>query len=254
MRPVLQPQPIQSDCPDGDGESNGTDSAADESSARDHDPTLSKAPMKPGEEWANALSHGGACLAAVILGVMLVAKAWRVDTTMGIACAAYAVSVVGTFLASTLSHTVFRQPWLNRFRAWDQAMIYCMIAGTYTPIIIAHAGPTNRIWLSIAVWTAALTGFVAKVALRHRINGISTVTYLMLGWFPAVPLIGQVPRALALGMFAGGVLYSIGVIFLINDRRFRYAHVVWHAFVMAAAFVHYRCIDWYCVDLAMASS
>lgn len=205
------------------------------------------APLKPDQEWANALSHAIASLISIALGCSLVGAAWDLGMGMVIACTAYAISATGTFVSSTLSHAIHRQPWLNTFRAWDQAMIYLMITGTYTPIVAAHAPDNTRAILMTLIWIAALAGFASKVAMRHRINSISTVSYLLLGWFPAVPLIGQVPSQLAWGMLGGGLLYSIGVVFLINDAKVRYFHVVWHGFVMAAAFTHYMVIRQFCL-------
>ena len=200
-----------------------------------------------GEEWANAVTHGAAALASIFAGWFLIDLASNESVGLALACVGYVLPVVGTFTCSTLSHVFHRQPWLNRFRAWDQAMIYTMIAGTYTPIVFRYAADSVRTPLLLAIWIAAGSGFVAKVALRHRINSISTVTYLLLGWLPAIPLVGQVPRPLVAGMIIGGLLYTIGVAFLINDMRLKYLHAVWHLFVIAAAAVHFVSIWWFVV-------
>lgn len=219
--------------------------SVDREEANESDETavsLGEAPIKPDQEWANALSHGIATAAAIVIAITLVRKASGISTGMAIACAAYSITVIGTFASSTLSHAIFRQPWLNTFRAWDQAMIYMMITGTYTPIVAAFAPNWSRAILLVLIWVAAIAGFLSKTAVKHRVNSISTVSYLLLGWLPALPLIGHVPTPLAWGMLTGGVLYSLGVVFLITDHRVKYFHLVWHGFVMAAAFVHYRVI------------
>lgn len=204
-------------------------------------------PLLPGQEWANALTHGIAAIAALIIGGGLSVAAVGKDAFLAFACLAYVGSAAGTFASSTLSHAIHRQPWLNRFRAWDQAMIYLMIAGTYTPIAVVYAPPGVRTPLLVAMWAAAWSGFIAKVLLRHRINSIGTASYLALGWLPAIPLAGNVPQPLVAGMLAGGLLYTIGVAFLLNDRKFPYFHAVWHLFVMAAALVHFVAIQRYVV-------
>ncbi|NND96893.1 MAG: hemolysin III [Pirellulaceae bacterium] len=204
-------------------------------------------PLRLDQEWANALTHGIATAGAVALGGYLAVVAAKVSLGLGIACVAYASSAIGTFCFSTLSHAIHRQPTLNKLRAWDQAMIYTMIAGTYTPIAFRYAEEGVRTPLLIAIWAAALTGFLLKVAFRHRINSIGTISYLLLGWLPAIPLAGQVPSSLVWSMAVGGVLYSLGVVFLVNDSKFRYAHAVWHLFVMIAATCHWLGIWWYVV-------
>ncbi|TWT56172.1 PAQR family membrane homeostasis protein TrhA [Allorhodopirellula solitaria] len=205
-------------------------------------------PIQPEQEWANAWTHGIAALVWLAITVWLVTRASQVNTGLAIACAAYGASCIGTFTCSTLSHTFLERPRLDRFRAWDQAMIYLMIIGTYTPITYQLADPKYRLVLLTAMWGLALWGFVNKAILNHRIHTMSTATYLMLGWLPAIPLFGRVPMDLFGYMLAGGVIYSVGVLFLINDSRVKYFHAVWHLFVMTASIVHLIGIVKYVVD------
>lgn len=194
-------------------------------------------PWQAGQEWANALTHGLAAVGTIAVAIPLLAATQT--TGMMLACGAYMASVFGTFTCSTLSHLVRPSPLLIRLRSWDQAVIYTMIAGTYTPLIYRFADDGVRPWLLGAVWIAAGYGFLGKVALKHRVNSISTVTYLALGWLPAIPLFGRVPGNVVMWMFIGGILYTVGVGFLINDRKVRYMHVMWHLFVIMAALAHY---------------
>ena len=205
------------------------------------------APLLPGQEWANALTHGVAAVAALLVGVALISDAVTRDWFLAFACLAYVGSATGTFTSSTLSHAIHQQPWLNTFRAWDQAMIYLMIAGTYTPIAVRFAPQPVLIPMLTTMWLAAWAGFFAKVFLRHRINGIGTASYLLLGWLPAIPLAGHVPGDMVSAMLLGGVLYTVGVGFLLSDRKVPYFHAVWHLFVMAAATVHFLAIQAYVV-------
>ncbi len=206
-------------------------------------------PIQPGQEWANAWTHGIAAVVWVGLTVWLVTRASHVNAGLAIACALYGASCIGTFTCSTLSHTFLERPRLDRFRAWDQAMIYLMIIGTYTPITYQMAEPRYRLLLLTAMWGFALWGFVNKAILNHRIHSISTLTYLLLGWLPAIPLYGRVSLALFAYVLAGGVIYSVGVLFLINDNRVKYFHAVWHLFVMTASIVHFVGIVKYVVPV-----
>ena len=96
-------------------------------------------------------------------------------------------------------------------------------------------------------WPQAAAGFLAKVALRHRINSIGAISYLLLGWLPAIPLAGQVPSELAWSMLAGGVVYTVGIALLMNDNKVKYLHAGWHISVMSAAAIHYLGILYYVV-------
>ncbi|KAA5540298.1 hemolysin III [Roseiconus nitratireducens] len=214
---------------------------------RPHADVHAGAPVRPDEEWANAATHSIACAGTVLLGATLLSAASAEGLGLTIACGLYLVSVFGTFAFSTLSHSILRQPMLNTLRAWDQAMIYAMISGTYTPIIYRFAPDAVRMPLLIAIWVAALTGIAGKLLMRHRVNNITTVGYLLLGWLPAIPMYGHVPSAIAWGTLLGGVLYSLGVLVLMNDGKAKYLHALWHLMVMSAALCHFLVIRWYVV-------
>lgn len=213
---------------------------------------LDSPPIQPDQEWANAWTHGLAAVVWVGLSVWMVIRASEVSVALAAACAAYGATVVGTFTCSTLSHTFLQRPLLDRFRAWDQAMIYLMIIGTYTPITMQFALPQYRVVLLTLMWGFAIWGFFNKAFRNHRIHSISTVTYLMLGWLPAIPLFGRVSMELFLYVLAGGVIYSLGVLFLINDGRVKYFHAVWHLIVMTASIVHFIGIVVCVIDVPMA--
>ena len=197
------------------------------------------APIQPGEEWANALTHAISAVLMLALGGYLILTSIDKSGGLALACTAYVVSAVSTFVFSTLSHAILRQPALTTFRAWDQATIYAMISGTYTPIIYVFASDAVRVPLLIAIWLAASAGFYSKVVMRYRVNAGGAISYLLLGWLPSLWLLDRVPRPLAYSMLLGGVVYSIGVIFLMNDRKMRYLHSVWHLAVLAGAICHY---------------
>lgn len=202
-----------------------------------------EAPLLPREEWANALTHGAAAL-AWMFGAVLMARAAAGQSLMTtLCCLAYVISAVAVFTASALSHQLIHDPQLlRRLRAWDQGLIYVMIAGTYTPLVWRFADESIRGPLLIAIWLAATFGFYSKVIAGHRVNAIGTITYLSLGWVPALGLIGRVPGEVLFWMAAGGVIYTLGVWVLMNDRRFRYLHATWHLCVVTAAGCHFWAI------------
>jgi len=204
-------------------------------------------PWQDGQEWANALTHAVAAAGTLVAGYFLILAAAPRGNGLVIACLVYAASVLGTFFFSTLSHFVRRQPMLNTMRAWDQGMIYAMISGTYTPIVYRYASETVQLPLLTVIWMVAAAGFLGKVAVFHRINSSGFISYLLLGWLPSIPLARHVPSELAWAMLAGGIVYSIGVIFLINDGRLKYLHAGWHISVMMAAAVHYLGILYFVV-------
>jgi len=201
------------------------------------------APLILDEEWANAATHG---LAALLwtFGAVVMARAAASQSLMTVICCLLFVgSAIAVFTASALSHHLVHDPrLLRRLRAWDQGLIYVMISGTYTPLIWQFAAESVRLPLLIGIWVAAGIGFHTKVFVEHRVNSIGTISYLLLGWVPAMGLAGRVPGAVLFWMAAGGILYTLGVALLINDRRVRYLHAGWHLFVFMAASCHFWAI------------
>jgi hemolysin III len=153
------------------------------------------------------------------------------------------------YLFSTLSHWV-KEPLLrHQVRCLDQGFVYTLIAGTFTPFICAFL----RGWLCVGmlafVWGAAAAGFYSKVFSKHRVNNMASLTYLLLGWVPAMVLFWYVPTGCFAMMAVGGVIYSLGVWFLQNDHLSEYHHAIWHVAVIIAGGWHYAAIWIYAVSL-----
>jgi hemolysin III len=132
-------------------------------------------------------------------------------------------------------------------------LIYVLIAGTYTPLALAFLGGWWHL-LTVAMWTFALAGFISKIAFNQRIDCIVVWLYLGLGWLPvlALPrLLNSTPwEAFAL-ILAGGMAYTFGSAFLMNDHRGPYLHAVWHLFVIAGSAFHYCAVWRFAVPIEM---
>src|SRR4051794_12714110 len=141
----------------------------------------------PREELFNALTHGAGTGLAIVGGVVLLSAASRHGSLWELtACAVYAVTLLGAYAASTLSH-LFANPAARAFfRVTDQAMIFLFIAGTWTPVAVAWLhGPAWWAYHAV-VWGIAVIGFVSKAMFAHRttLGTVSTILYLVLGWTP----------------------------------------------------------------------
>jgi hemolysin III len=202
------------------------------------------------EEWANGLSHAIGWALSVIGTVTLLRHVFQGGSPAEIAsCIAYGGSLVGVYSASTLSHWVRSPDWKHWFRSWDQGLIYLLIAGTYTPIAVAYLDGWWHL-ITVAMWTLAAGGFISKVALRHRVEGITLWLYLAMGWLPilGLPHLWTVaPSGLLLLMLAGGIAYTLGSVLLINDHRARYLHTGWHVFVILGSAIHFLVVWQYVV-------
>lgn len=198
------------------------------------------------EELANSLTHAvGVALALVGLVFLLIYAAGSRDAWRIVSCSIYGTTLVVLYTASTLYHS-FREPRIKRwFRILDHACIYLLIAGTYTPFtLVTLRGPWG--WsLFGTVWGLALCGLIFKLLFIDRFRIVSVCVYLMMGWLAIVaikPMLELIPLSSLLWIAAGGLFYTVGVLFYVSDRRLRYSHAIWHVFVMGGSVCHYVAI------------
>ena len=130
------------------------------------------------------------------------------------------------------------------FRRLDRAAIFAAIAGTYTPFLLVAVGGARGLGLLTFVWAVAAGGIAAELLGLRRSERLSVAAYLLLGWSivgALGPLSAAVsPPGVAL-LAAGGVLYSVGVVFHLW-RGLPFQNAVWHGFVLAAAACHYAAV------------
>lgn len=206
------------------------------------------------EEDVNAVTHAIGLMCGVIGAALVVWTAAARGTIWQISgCAVYGVTLVTAYAASTLSH-VFRTPRLSHaFRIADQAVIFLLIAGTYTPVALTYLRGGGWWVLHAAIWGIALFGFISKAAFAHRVQltQVSITLYVVLGWLPVLftpLLIGVVPGRLLLWFLCGGLAYMAGTVFFIFDHRIRYFHAAWHLMVVAGSVCHFVGILLYCTS------
>ena len=146
------------------------------------------------------------------------------------------------YLASTLYHALPAGRAKRVFMKVDHRAIYVFIAGSYTPFVLGVLGGPWGWTLFGLVWALAAAGVALKAFDRLSHPWLSTGLYLVMGWLvliAAVPLVEHMPMPGIALLVAGGVAYPAGVVFFMLDSRLRYAHAVWHAFVVAGTGFHF---------------
>ncbi len=198
----------------------------------------------PREEKLNTATHGLGVVLGLIGSTVLLNRVHQQQPFAIVYCAfaVYCFSLVGVFVGSTLSHYFLEEPKRTQFRKLDQAFIYLLIVGTYTPFSVVFL-KSNFSWILLtAMWVVALIGFISKLFLSHRVNSVSLIIYIVLGW---MPILGgsaswnSAPASALWGGLFGGVLYTVGTLFLKYDTKAWYFHGIWHVFVILAAAVHW---------------
>ena len=202
------------------------------------------------EEIANAITHGvGAALAVAGLVVLLVLASLYGSALEIVSLAIYGTTLVLTYVASTLCHSVRGTRAKAACILLDHASIYLLIAGTYTPFLLLGLGGAWGWSLFVVIWGLAISGVVLRLVHRGYGKGLSVALYLGMGWLILVA-IGPVWAALgaaAVGwILAGGLAYTAGVAFYVWERL-PFNHMVWHLFVLAGSALHFAAIMMYLV-------
>jgi hemolysin III len=205
--------------------------------------------MYVGERF-NALTHGVGSLLALIGGGALVAVAARSgDPWKIVGVSVYSATLVLLYGLSTLYHSV-RGRAKAVLQKLDHQSIYLLIAGSYTPFcLVTLRGPWGWSLFGV-VWGLAVIGGLQELWPKNEARALSVVIYLLMGW---AVLVALVPLCTALGtagffwVAAGGLFYTVGIVFYVLDDRLRHSHGVWHLFVLAGSVCHYVAILRYVV-------
>lgn len=195
-----------------------------------------------GEEIANSVSHGLALVAAIVAVPFLMASSRHLSAVSLVGAIVFAATMVLLYLTSMLYHALPAGRAKRVFMKLDHGAIYLFIAGSYTPFALGALGGAWGWTLFGLVWSMAAMGVALKAFDRLSHPGLSTGLYLLMGWLvliAAVPLVERVPFAGVMWLVAGGLAYTLGVVFFVLDSRLRYAHTVWHGFVVAGTTCHF---------------
>ena len=200
------------------------------------------------EELANSITHGvGLALSAAGGVVLIVLAALRGDAWHVVSVSVFGATLVMLYSASMVYHIV-RSPRAKRvFRILDHSSIYLLIAGTYTPFLLVNMRGGWGWTLFGLVWGLAVLGILFKSFFVERFAFASTAVYLAMGWIVVIavkPLLASVAGGGIALLLAGGVAYSLGVVFFAWER-FPFNHAIWHLFVLAGSVFHYLAVLFY---------
>ena len=195
------------------------------------------------EEWFNSVSHGITALSAIGGMVVLIYFGARSDKTWSLFSGlVYGFSLVALYTFSTLYHGLRHEKAKRVFNILDHCGIFLLIAGTYTPVLLIAIGGATGWWFFGIQWGMALVGIILKIFYTGRFKGLSTLIYAIMGWIIIfkVELVQSLLPAEAFWLLAaGGLSYTVGIIFYSLDSRIKYGHFIWHLFVMAGSILHY---------------
>ena len=201
--------------------------------------------MEYGEKF-NTYSHlVGALLALIGSVALVVLGALSGDVWKIVSFSIYGTTLVMLYSFSTLYHNAAQGKTKLFLRKLDHNSIYLLIAGSYTPFtLVSLRGPWGWSLFGV-VWGLALVGISQELWLVKKTRSVSLVIYILMGWVALaaiVPLAATLTWAGFMWLVAGGIAYTVGIIFYIHDQRFVHWHGIWHLFVLTGSALHYCAI------------
>jgi hemolysin III len=207
-----------------------------------------------GEKLADGVVHALGLLAAAGGGIVLITASILTGggTSLAVATGLYSLCLVTMLACSTaynLTNPTRARPFLRRL---DEAAIFLMIAGSYTPFTTQRMEGAWAISMTTLVWGLALAGVAGKLVYSRLPEWVWTVGYVAFGWVALIalrPLIQGVPVVALVLLIVGGLIYTTGA--LIFHSRLPYRRAIWHGFVVTAAGAHYAAI---CAGVVFATA
>jgi hemolysin III len=197
------------------------------------------------EEIVNAITHGLGVVFALVSMPFLLEKARKMGELMPVlAVSIFGIGMLAVYLSSTLYHATRSPKLKQRLHVCDHVSIFFLIGGSYVPFVVQYAdAPTATIFLSLQ-WLVILIAAVLKLFFIGKYENVSLFVYIFLGWsviFLVKPFSATMPFDVFKWILIGGLSYSIGVFFYRWNKQ-KYAHAVWHLFVLGGTVAHYVAI------------
>ncbi|MDX2274128.1 MAG: hemolysin III family protein [Hyphomonadaceae bacterium] len=197
------------------------------------------------EHAADGIVHAIGIVAALIGGGLLVAVALAYKgVPLATASALYALCLMAMLAASAVYNLTKPSQARRILRRIDEAAIFLMIAGSYTPFTIKLLPPEFALGVTVAIWIAALAGAAGKVLWSQMSDRAWCLVYLAFGWLAVVvlgPIVTTLPLVAIVLLAVAGAIYSAGVLLYLN-HTLPFRRALWHACVIIGAASHYSAV------------
>lgn len=196
------------------------------------------------QEILNTLSHGMGIVLGVVGLIFLLIKNNNSSLYSTLSIWTFGLSLIILYTSSTIYHFFVNENWKKKARVLDHMSIFLLIAGTYTPICLITLEKSSGWTLFTIVWTIAALGIIMKIFLTGKVDKLSLLLYLVMGWllvFDIKNIANSMTSQALLFLVLGGILYTLGTIFYARDKM-PYAHFIWHLFVLGGSASHYAMV------------
>ncbi len=196
-----------------------------------------------GEDLLSCLFHAlGIIFSIAGTVILIVFSALYGNVWAIVSCSVFGSSMITLYSASTLYHFSTSEATKRRLKKFDHIAIYYLIAGTYTPFMLVNVRGVMGWSIFGIVWGLAILGTVLKLTTKGGgTKAWSISLYLGMGWiavFALKKMWETIPPTGLSFLIAGGILYSLGVIFYVWKSK-KYTHAIWHLFVLGGTITHF---------------
>ncbi|MCO6564522.1 MAG: hemolysin III family protein [Apibacter sp.] len=193
------------------------------------------------QELLNTISHGMGIVFGVVGLILLFIKNKSSSIYSTVSIWTFGISLIILYTSSTVYHFFVDENLKKKARVLDHMSIFLLIAGTYTPICLIVLEKSSGWTLFTIVWIIAALGIFMKIFLTGKVDKLSLLLYLVMGWllvFDLKNIANSMTSESLLFLVLGGIFYTLGTIFYAKDKM-PYAHFIWHLFVLGGSISHY---------------
>lgn len=203
-----------------------------------------------GEEIFNMTSHIVGAVLGIVATILCVVFAAIHGNGYGIVSGSiYGVTMILLYTMSSIYHGLSPKCFSKRvFQVLDHCSIFLLIAGSYTPFALCSIRGYDSLagWVIFGViWFIAILGIVLNSIDIKKFRVFSMICYLLMGWCIIVKA-SLLPQLLTVNGFvlllAGGIAYTVGAVLYGFGKKYKYAHSIFHLFILIGSFLHFLCI------------
>lgn len=200
------------------------------------------------EEFWNTITHFIGLLLSIVGISYLIYTNNNLPTLSFVGVVFFGFGLISVYLSSTLYHFVSEPILKEKLRIFDHISIYYLIAGSYTPVCLITLLDQSGIYIFISVCFIAILGTFFKLFYIGKFEKLSLALYLLMGWLIIVD-IRSLFEILELNaiilLILSGLSYTLGTIFYSSKKK--YAHTIWHLFVLSGSAFHFFLILLYII-------
>ncbi|MES0825056.1 PAQR family membrane homeostasis protein TrhA [Ruegeria sp. SCP11] len=207
------------------------------------------ADIRPAYSRAERISDGvvhvlGVAAALVAVPILIATTAQnRPEPEAVLGVLIYGITLILMLTFSALYNMIESERWSDLLRRLDHSGIYVKIAGTYTPFLLLPG--VQAPGLLIGLWSSATLGSMLKLIDPARFRWFGLALYLMMGWavvWAGKSMLTALSPAVVWLIIAGGVAYTVGVIFYLYERL-PFHNTIWHVFVLAGSVLFFIAVS-----------